>query len=82
MHSTTKFLFAAALLSLAACSTPPTGQDLPAPAAGPVLAGENDEHSPTGSRLKKGNNGRILKAMGQQDMRNALDSQPRPLAAQ
>jgi uncharacterized lipoprotein YajG len=83
MHSTTKFLFAASLLALAACQAPPTGQEPTAAAAAPAVAVAPDDHNMTGSRIKgRTSTDRILKAMGQQEVRNAMDSAPRPLQSQ
>lgn len=81
MQRTTTFLFAASLLALSGCQSTPSGQDLPPGAAGPEVA-QQEEKKLTGSRFQLRTTDRMLRAMGQQEVRNAMDSAPRPLQSQ
>lgn len=79
MHDALKLLALGALAALAACSSPaPT-----APAApGPALAVQEDNHEMTGSRIpKRKSTDRMLKTVGAQEARDAMDTSMRPLDA-
>ena len=69
------------LIALAGCSTPAAPPPAASPAAvAPALAAQEDEHAMTGSRIpKRKSTDRMLKTVGGQEARDAMDSVPRPL---
>ena len=71
----------ASLLALSACSTVDSKPGLSAANQSQNLASD-DDHPITGTRLPIKRTERIVRATGQQDYRNAIDSQPRPLDSQ
>ena len=84
MQHALKTLALGALVALAGCSSPPpqaTGAVAAAPGgAAPALAAQEDDHSMTGSRIpKRKSTDRMLKTVGAQDARDAMDSAMRPL---
>ena len=80
-HATTARV-SAALLALAGGAAPPVPEELPPALAGPEIAGSG-EHQRTGSRIRNAkSNDRLVRAVGQQGYREAMDSQPRPLNAE
>lgn len=82
MHLALNTLALGALVALAGCSTPPPQATAAAAPAGtaPVVAAQEDDHSMTGSRIpKRKSTDRMLKTVGAQDARDAMDSAMRPL---
>jgi uncharacterized lipoprotein YajG len=76
------FLLAGALL-LAGCATKAVDNAPPASAQAPAREQANaarpDDNSLTGSRLARRSTDRMLKSVGSQEARNAMESNPRPL---
>ncbi|WP_020652085.1 hypothetical protein [Massilia niastensis] len=83
MHHASKALLVAGLLILGGCSTAPT-TEAPAVAADPKLAAVTpDENLMTGSRIpKRQGTDRMLKTVGAQEARDAMDAAPRPMNSQ
>lgn len=85
MHLVPKALMAAAVASLAACSTPPAANQAPAPAAAAAqqtAAAAPLDEAMTGSRIRKRNadgGDRNVKTVSSRDARDAMESGPRPL---
>jgi hypothetical protein len=75
-------LLAGALL-LAGCAADPAASAAGAQAAAQEQATDSkwDDDKLTGSRLAKRSTDRMLKAVGAQEVRDAMDSNPRPLNA-
>ena len=83
MRDALKVAALGALVALVGCSSPPQPTPEAAPAtAAPALAAQQDEHEMTGSRIpKRKSTDRMLKTVGAQDARDAMDSAMRPLDA-
>lgn len=85
MQHASKLFALGALVALAGCvsAPPPATAQAAAPAgAAPALAVQEDDHSMTGSRIpKRKSTDRMLKTVGAQDARDAMDSAMRPLDA-
>ncbi|WP_306393670.1 hypothetical protein [Telluria beijingensis] len=81
MHAALTPLALGALVALAGCSTPASPPPAASPAAAaPALAAQEDQHEMTGSRIpKRKSTDRMLKTVGGQEARDAMDSAPRPL---
>jgi len=82
MQHALKTLALGAVVALAGCSSPPPQATAAAAPAGtaPVVAAQEDDHSMTGSRIpKRKSTDRMLKTVGAQDARDAMDSAMRPL---
>ena len=88
MHDALKALALGALVALVGCGSPPQSTPQSTPAAAPaaaaptVAAAQEDQHEMTGSRIpKRKSTDRMLKTVGAQDARDAMDSAMRPLDA-
>ncbi|MEW7847139.1 hypothetical protein AB2N08_00415 [Massilia aurea] len=82
MHNAMKATLAACLTALAACTTPPPTQPVNTPAAtAPAIAAVVPEDQlMTGSRIpQRKSTDRMLKTVGAQDARDAMDSALQPL---
>lgn len=82
MDHAPKALTLAGILLLAGCSLPQQAEETPAPAdvAGPALAATSQDRNITGSRIPNPQTtDRVLRSVGQQEVRSAMDSAPRPL---
>lgn len=70
----------AALLALGGCATAPQAQALAGQRLAAASAASDDEAPMTGTRLsKRKTTDRMVRSVGAQDARNALDSAPDPL---
>jgi len=75
MQHASTILALGALAALLGCGSPARQQA----AAGPALAAQDDAHSMTGSRIpQRKSTDRMLKTVGAREVRDALDSAPRP----
>ncbi|OON63180.1 hypothetical protein B0920_07180 [Massilia sp. KIM] len=83
MDHAPKALILSGILLLGGCSLPQQAEETPAPAeaaAGPALAATSQDRNLTGSRIPNPQTtDRVLRSVGQQEVRNAMDSAPRPL---
>jgi uncharacterized lipoprotein YajG len=82
MKNITSGLLLAGALLLAGCAANPVDGAPATAQASPqeqAADGKPDDHSVTGSRLAKRSSDRMLKSVGSQEARNAMDSNPRPL---
>ena len=82
MQHAFKTLALGAFVALAGCRSPQqqTTAAVAPTADAPVVAAQEDDHSMTGSRIpKRKSTDRMLKTVGAQDARDAMDSAMRPL---
>lgn len=81
MQHLSKLLSGAFVLTLAACTTAPAGeQPTPPQAAAPAVAAKVDDETLTGSRIpKRGGGDRTVKTVGARDARDSFDNQSKPL---
>ena len=79
MRNALNALLAVGALVLAGCSTAPKNEELPAAAKGPEIASSHDKQI-TGSRIPNPKTtDRVLRSIGQQEARSAMEGAPRPL---